>query len=89
MRTSQHEARVVGVAGNILNIESDAPLTKNALVFVRTGDVRLQGEVLRVEGHRADAQMFEETQGVRVGDGVEITSQLLSASLGPGLLGMV
>jgi len=89
MRTSHHEARVVGVAGNILSIESDAPLTKNALVFVRTGDVRLQGEVLRVEGHRADAQMFEETQGVRVGDGVEITSQLLSASLGPGLLGMV
>ena len=89
MPTSDPEARVVGVAGNILSIESDAPMTKNSIVYVRTGDARLQGEVLRVQGRRADAQMFEETQGVRVGDGVEITSKLLSATLGPGLLGTV
>jgi len=34
-------------------------------------------------------QIFEETQGVRVGDPVELTSQMLSATLGPGLLGMI
>jgi V/A-type H+/Na+-transporting ATPase subunit A len=34
-------------------------------------------------------QIFEETQGVRVGDRVELTSQMLSATLGPGLLGMI
>jgi len=89
MPTSTPEARVVGVTGNIVSVESGAPMMKNSLLFVRSGDARLKGEVLRVTGRRADAQMFEETQGVRVGDGVELTGQMLSATLGPGLLGMV
>jgi V/A-type H+-transporting ATPase subunit A len=80
---------VVGVTGNIVSIESDAPLMKNSVAFVHTGDARLKGEVLRVQGHRADLQIFEETQGVRVGDRVELTTQMLSATLGPGLLGMI
>jgi V/A-type H+-transporting ATPase subunit A len=77
------------VTGNIVSVESDAPLMKNAIAFVHTGDARLKGEVLRVQGRRADLQIFEETQGVRVGDRVELTSQMLSATLGPGLLGMI
>ncbi len=89
MPTSTPEARVVGITGNIVSVESDAPLMKNSVVFVRVGDVRLKGEVLLVQGRRADTQIFDETQGVRVGDGVEVTSQMLSATLGPGLLGMV
>lgn len=89
MPTSTPEARVVGVTGNIVSVESDAPMMKNSLLFVRSGGARLAGEVLRVTGRRADAQMFEETQGVRVGDAVELTGQMLSVTLGPGLLGMV
>jgi V/A-type H+-transporting ATPase subunit A len=77
------------VTGNIVSVESDAPLMKNAIAFVHTGDASLKGEVLRVQGHRADLQIFEETQGVCVGDKVELTSQMLSATLGPGLLGMI
>jgi V/A-type H+-transporting ATPase subunit A len=62
---------------------------KNAIAFVHAGDASLKGEVLRVQGRRADLQIFEETQGVRVGDPVELTTQMLSATLGPGLLGMI
>jgi V/A-type H+-transporting ATPase subunit A len=72
-----------------VSVESEAPLMKNAIAFVHTGDASLKGEVLRVQGRRADLQIFEETQGVRVGDPVELTSQMLSATLGPGLLGMI
>jgi V/A-type H+-transporting ATPase subunit A len=89
MQTSTPEARVTGITGNIVSVESDAPMMKNSLLFVRSGGGRLKGEVLRVTGRRADAQMYEETQGVRVGDGVDLTGQMLSATLGPGLLGMV
>ncbi|BDG01456.1 V-type ATP synthase subunit A [Anaeromyxobacter oryzae] len=89
MPTSTPDARVVGVTGNIVSVESDAPMTKNSIVYVRTGEARLEGEILRVTGRRADAQMFEETQGVRVGDPVELTGRMLSATLGPGLLGTV
>jgi V/A-type H+/Na+-transporting ATPase subunit A len=89
MTASIPEGRVVGITGNIVRVESDAPMMKNSIVFVHTGDTRLKGEVLRVQGDRADAQIFEDTQGVRVGDKVETGAQMLSATLGPGLLGMV
>jgi V/A-type H+-transporting ATPase subunit A len=89
MQTSTPEARVVGVTGNIVSIEGDCPMMKDAIVFIEVGDARLKGEILRVQGRRADAQIFEETQGVRVGDGARVTSEMLSATLGPGLLGMV
>jgi V/A-type H+-transporting ATPase subunit A len=72
-----------------VSVESDAPLMKNAIAFVHSGNASLKGEVLRVQGRRADLQIFEETQGVRVGDRVELTAQMLSATLGPGLLGMI
>jgi V/A-type H+/Na+-transporting ATPase subunit A len=89
MPTSTPDARVVGVTGNIVSIEGDGPMMKDGIVFVEVGDARLKGEVLRVQGRRADAQIFEETQGVRVGDRVQVTTEMLSAKLGPGLLGMV
>jgi V/A-type H+/Na+-transporting ATPase subunit A len=89
MPNSTPEACVIGVTGNIVSIESDAPIMKNSVAFVHVGDAQLKGEVLRVQGRRADLQIFEETQGVRVGDRVALTTEMLSATLGPGLLGMV
>lgn len=87
--TSTLNAKVVGIAGNIVSIQSDVPLVKNSVLFVHTGEAQLKGEILRVQADRADAQIYDETEGVRVGDGVEVTDQMLSAALGPGLLGMV
>ncbi|CAG0975873.1 hypothetical protein ANRL3_01804, partial [Anaerolineae bacterium] len=42
-----------------------------------------------IYGNRADAQVYESTQGVGVGDPVEQSGELLSVELGPGLLGQV
>jgi V/A-type H+/Na+-transporting ATPase subunit A len=53
------------------------------------GQQRILSEVLRIRGSSADMQVFEETDGVRVGDNVELTGQMLSVVLGPGLLGQV
>jgi V/A-type H+-transporting ATPase subunit A len=89
MPNSTPEARVIGVTGNIVRIESEAPIMKNAVAFVHVGDAQLKGEVLRVQDGRADLQIFEETQGVHVGAQVTLTKEMLSAALGPGLLGMV
>jgi V/A-type H+-transporting ATPase subunit A len=86
---STAEARVIGVTGNIVRIESEAPIMKNAVAFVHVGNAQLKGEVLRVNDRRADLQIFEETQGARIGAKVTLTRELLSATLGPGLLGMV
>ncbi|WP_250655869.1 V-type ATP synthase subunit A [Alkalimarinus coralli] len=71
------------------------PLMKNEVVYICPQPVdgkpqeRLKAEVLRVRGRRADAQVYEDTTGVAVGDLVEQTGQLLSVELGPGLLRQV
>lgn len=49
----------------------------------------LKAEVLRINGTYADAQVYESTTGVGVGDVVVQSGEMLSAELGPGLLGMV
>ena len=40
MPTSTPDARVVGVTGNIVSVESDLPMMKNAIVYVRSGEAR-------------------------------------------------
>lgn len=95
-------ARVIGVHDDIVSIrmlKDDEgefyPITKNEVVLIcpqrSDGErlERLQAEVLRVRHGEADVQVFETTRGVSVGDGVEQTGQMLSVSLGPGLLGQV
>ncbi len=67
-------------------------LVKNEVVYIRPARApaeRLKAEVLRVLGDSADAQVFESTGGVGLGDGVEQTGRMLSVRLGPGLLGQV
>src|SRR5690606_22687458 len=46
-------------------------------------------EVIRVRGKECDMQVFEDTRGIRVGDVVRFSEQLLAVELGPGLLSMV
>lgn len=83
-------ARVIGVNGNIVTIETDGrPLLKNEVAYVVLGDERLKAEVLRIYGRVADLQVFEETHGIRYGDPVELTGQMLSVTLGPGMMGQI
>jgi V/A-type H+-transporting ATPase subunit A len=87
---SHNEAVVTGVGGNIVSIK--APLgviMKNEVANICVAAEKLKSEVLRVDGDTADIQVFEETAGVKVGDRVELTGQLLSIALGPGLLGSI
>ncbi|MCC9608286.1 V-type ATP synthase subunit A [Blastopirellula sp. JC732] len=84
-------ATVVEVRESLVLIEVDdkAAVKKNEVGFVHVGEERLKAEVLRIRGRTADMQVFEDTSGVRVGDAVEMTDEMLSAVLGPGLLGNV
>jgi V/A-type H+-transporting ATPase subunit A len=86
---SNSEARVISVSGNIVSIEADGAIMKNEVAYVWAGEDRLKAEVLRVFGNTADLQVYEETQGVRVGNRVDLTKKMLPAVLGPGLLGTV
>lgn len=82
-------ARVVGAREGLVTIATDAPIVKNEIGFIIEGEERLQGEVLRVRENHADMQVFEDTARVAVGHEVELSGQMLSVTLGPGLLGQV
>ena len=84
-----NKGRIVGVNGNLLTVEFDTSVIQNEVAYVILGDLRLKAEVIRVRGNRADLQVFESTNGIKVGDMVEFTSALLSVTLGPGLLKQV
>jgi len=83
-------ARVLSVRESLVSIDTGGKaIKKNEVGFICVGQKRLMAEVLRVHGNTADMQVFEDTRGVRVGDPVEMSDQLLSVFLGPGLLGQV
>ncbi len=86
-------SRIVSVQDDLVVAEAGegAVWTKNELVYLqpRGTGLELKAEVLRIRGSLADAQVFEDTQGLSVGDTVRSTGALLSIQLGPGLLGRV
>ena len=83
-------ARVLSVRESLVSIDTGGKaIKKNEVGFICVGQERLMAEVLRVHGNTADMQVFEDTRGVRVGDPVEMSDQMLSVFLGPGLLGQV
>ena len=86
---SKNIGRIVGVNGNLLTVEFDSPVTQNEVGYAVHGDLRLKSEVIRIRGRYAELQVFEDTTGLRVGDQVEFTGELLAAELGPGLLAQV
>ena len=83
------KGRIVGVNGNILTVEFPDNVTQNEVAYAIAGDVKLKCEVIRVRGNCADMQVFESTNGLKEGDQVEFTGELLSVELGPGLLTQV
>jgi V/A-type H+-transporting ATPase subunit A len=80
----------VAVKESLVTIDvSNTRVMKNEVGLVLLGEQRLKSEVLRVQNQVADLQVFEDTSGVKVGDEVELTGEMLSVTLAPGLLGTV
>ncbi|MHC9544774.1 MAG: V-type ATP synthase subunit A [Vulcanimicrobiota bacterium] len=83
-------ATVIDAQESLVTIEvKDGPIVMNEVGYVCVGEDRLKAEVLRIRGNTADMQVFEDTDGVTLGNPVELTGSLLSVNLGPGLLGQV
>ena len=76
---------VTGVNGNLVSARFSGSVRKNEVGFVKIGNDRLKGEVIRISGDAVSMQIYEMTNGIQVGDEVELTGELLSVELGPGL----
>ena len=80
---------VTGVNGNMVSVKVEGSITKNEVGFIYVGDTTLKGEVIRVNGDIASMQIYEMTNGIKVGDVAEFTGEMMSVQLGPGLLTQV
>jgi len=80
---------IVGINANMITVEFDSYVTQNEVAYAICGDEKLKCEVIRVRGKLADLQCFEDTVGLKIGDKIEFTDELLSLELGPGLLTQV
>jgi len=82
--------RIVTIYGNMVTAEIDGAVRQNAVAYCHRSDgVKLMCEVIRIRGNRVDMQVYEITRGLKIGDAVEVTDELLSLELGPGLLGKI
>jgi V/A-type H+-transporting ATPase subunit A len=57
--------------------------------IVEIGDEGIVGEIIGLEGDKAIIQAHEETQGLGIGEQVRETGAILTAELGPGIVGSI
>jgi len=89
MSDNLRKGQVIGVNGNMVSVEFTTRVMQNEVAYIIQVDERLKSEVIRVRGKRAELQVFEDTNAIKVGDCAEFSGELLSVELGPGLLGQV
>ncbi len=86
---TENKGKVVSINGNLVSVEFDGNVSMNEICYVFVGDTSLKSEVIRIKGNIAQVQVYEMTDGIQCGDTVEFTGDMLSADLGPGLLGQI
>ena len=84
-----NKGKVVSINGNLVSVRFDGNVSMNEICFVKTDGASLKSEVIRIRGDVAQIQVYEMTGGIKCGDEVEFTGEMLSALLGPGLLGQI
>ncbi len=87
--TKQRKGVIARINSNMVAVSFPEAVRQNEVAYIVRGTQRLKAEVIRVRGKIADLQVYEQTSGLRVGDTVEFTDELLSVVLGPGLLGQI
>lgn len=86
---TENKGKVVSINGNLVSVRFEGNVSMNEICYVNVDDTKLKSEVIRIRGDIAQIQVYEMTNGIKCGDDVEFTGDMLSAQLGPGLLGQV
>lgn len=86
---NQMQGHVTAVNGNMISVRFSGNVAMNEVAYIVSAGTRLKSEVIRIRGNEAQVQVFEATKGVRIGDDVEFSGEMLSVELGPGLLGQI
>lgn len=81
------EGHITKVSGPVVQARGMAGSRMYDVTFV--GQLRLIGEIIRLEGDTAVIQVYEDTSGLEVGEQVTCTEQPLLLELGPGMLSAI
>jgi len=81
--------RILRINANMVTAQTDDFVIQNEVAYIISGQEKLKAEVIRVRGKDAQMQVYEDTSGLKIGDHVEFSDELLSVELGPGLLGEI
>jgi len=83
--------RIIGTLSRIAGSFVTAKGMPNAKMFelVKIGEAGIIGEIIRISGNTSIIQAYEETEGIKLGEKVIGTGELLSVDLGPGLMGQI
>ena len=87
--TGLRKGRITRISGNMVTVRFDSPVMQNEVAYIQHGKERLKSEIIRVRGNLAEMQVYEDTSGLKIGEEVEFTGDLLSVELGPGMLGQI
>lgn len=79
--------RITSINGPVVNARGEGDFAMHDMVHV--GDLKLVGEVIKLNKDEATIQVYEETSGLRLGEEVIGTEAPLSIMLGPGIIGNV
>ncbi|HSV56468.1 MAG TPA: hypothetical protein VLH39_05100, partial [Magnetospirillaceae bacterium] len=81
--------KVAGVNGNMVSVRVEGVVSMNEVAYIESRGKGLKSEVIRIRGDVVQLQVFEMTKGIRVGDPVSFSGEMLAVELGPGLLGQI
>ncbi|MBN2508904.1 MAG: V-type ATP synthase subunit A [Spirochaetales bacterium] len=83
--------RIVGTVRRVNGpvVEADGITDAIMMEMVQVGEVRITGEVIKLEGKGAVIQVYEDTTGIAPGDPVYGSGEPMSVELGPGLIGTI
>ena len=77
--------KIIQINGPVIKASGMRDFAMREMVSV--GDNQLLGEIIRMEGNNATIQVYEETQGLCIGENIIGSGEPLSVSVGPGLIG--
>jgi len=81
-------AGIISISGPIVKVSIEGESVRiQDVAYV--GEAGLIGEVIERDTQSAMVQVYEETEGLSLGEKVIFTGEMLSALLGPGLLGAI
>ncbi|MBN1445734.1 MAG: V-type ATP synthase subunit A [Candidatus Omnitrophica bacterium] len=78
------KGKIIKVSGPL--VQAEGMKSSRMYDVVQVGEDKLVGEIIRLDGETASIQVYEETEGLKVGDPVFDTGAPLTVELGPGLL---